>query len=320
MRLGKHLAWILCTAIGVTALAAGCGDSPATTTAGTGGSAGAGGGSGGSTATGGDSLYARLGENAGIKKAVEGFVNRVIGDPKINGYFLNKQVDGANLIACLVKQLGEATGGPEKYDCKDMKTTHAGMGISKADFDDLAGHLVAELTDLGVAKADIDTIVGVLAPMAADIVEDPTNDKTIYQRIGRKPAVQTVITNFAAKVVADATLNGFFATTDLDRLGTCLVRQVCEATGGPCKYGFEVDAGDIEKGVTADTPCRDMKSAHAAINASATPILITDFSKLVGHANEALMEAGVTAADIAAIDGALGPTCKDIVKDGTGCP
>jgi len=320
-----RLAWTWIAVLGVAALGTiSCGDGSGTNSGGAGGTT-ATGGTGGTTGTS-DTLYARLGEEAGIKKVVDNFIGRVIADPKINGYFLNQQVDAANLSACLVKQLGSATGGPQTYDCKDMKSAHAGLGISQKDFDDLAGHLVDELTAQKVAQDDINTIVGVLAPMATDIVEDATNDKSIYQRAGRKPGIQTVITNFAGKVVADNTLNGFFAGADLGRIGTCLVRQVCEATGGPCKYGFEVDAGkdadgkDIEPGVGKANVCRDMKSSHAAINASATPITITDFNKLVGHVVDALTEAGVQSDDITAIGAALGPTCKDIVKDGVGCP
>jgi truncated hemoglobin YjbI len=324
MNLGKRLVWTLSAAVGIAALtaASGCGNS--NTTSGAGGTGGTSTGSGASSSA----LYDKLGKNEGITKVVNGFVGRVLVDSRINGYFLNQKVDGAALTACLVKQLGSATGGPEKYDCKDMKTVHKGLGISKQDFDDLAGDLVDELKANKVEQADIDTIVGVLAPMAADIVEDPDNNKTIYQRVGRKPGIQTVITNFAGKVLADATLKDFFTGTDVGRLGTCLVRQVCAATGGPCAYGSEVDTTglkdanmkDVEPGVSKMAVCRDMKTTHEKINMSAKPITIDDFNKLVGYVVDALKEAKVADADIMAIGGALGPTCKDIVKDGTGCP
>src|SRR5262249_21649076 len=144
------------------------------------------------------------------------------------------------------------TGGPQTYPgagmpadsdgCRNMKTAHLGLGISANDFADLAGHLVAELQAKNVAQADIDTIVAALTPMAGDIVEHPMNNETIYLRAGRKPAVKAVIDDFVGRVVADAKINGFFLNSSLNasRLSTCLVRQVCQATGGPCKYGEEV--------------------------------------------------------------------------------
>jgi truncated hemoglobin YjbI len=260
-------------------------------------------------------LYDRLGKNAGITAVINDFVGRVLANPKINGYFLNSSVDGGRLTSCLVKQVAAASGGPEVYDCKSMKESHKGLGISKSDFDDLAGDLVAALKAANVAQADIDTLVGVVAPLANDMVEDNTNNKTVYQRVGRKPAVIAVIDGFVAKVVADARINGFFATTNADRLKTCLVRQVC-SIDGPCKYGMEVDAPTIEKGVSKTNACKDMAASHAAINASNKPILKGDFDALVDDLVQVLNTTTVTAADKNAILGALGPLCKDIVKGG----
>lgn len=270
-----------------------------------------------STGGGGDSLYDRLGGNAGITTVVGDFVGRVVGDPKINGYFMNNTVDGKHLTDCLVKQLGEATGGPEKYDCKDMKSVHEGMGISKADFDDLVGHLVAALQAAKVAQADIDTIAGVLLPMEKDIVENPMNNENIYQRLGRKPAVMTVIDNFIKRVTMDAEINGFFGTANVDRLKTCLVRQVCGATGGPCMYGKEVDG---EPGVAAANPCKDMKTVHTGMkDDKMMPITKADFDALAGDLVEELKAAKVAQADIDAIVGVLAPMCEDIVADPAMC-
>ena len=251
-------------------------------------------------------LYQRLGEEAGITAVVGDFVGRVVGDNKINGYFLYKQLDAARLVSCLVKQIGEATGGPQVYDCRNMKESHAGMGVSKQDFADLVGHLVDALKAANVAQADIDIIAGVLLPMEADIVEDATNDKTVYQRVGRRPAIETVIDDFIKRVVADNTINSFFAQTNAARLKTCLVRQVC-GIDGPCKYGSEPAQG--EAGVTDTTPCLDMKTSHTNMGVSHQ-----DFTTLIGHLVDALTAAGVTASDINALAGVVGPMCADIVE------
>ncbi|MCB9638389.1 MAG: hypothetical protein H6727_05695 [Myxococcales bacterium] len=251
-------------------------------------------------------LYQRLGEEAGITTVVGDFVTRVVGDSKINGYFLNSTLDANRLVGCLVKQIGEASGGPQKYDCKTMKESHQGLGISKQDFTDLVGHLVDALKAANVAQADIDTIAQVLSPMEADIVEDANNDKTVYQRVGRRPGIETVIADFVKRVVADNTINTFFASTDAERLGTCLVRQVC-GIDGPCKYGQEPAQG--EKGVSDTKPCKNMVDSHKGLGISHQ-----DFTTLIGHLVDALKAANVAQTDIDALAGVVGPMCSDIVE------
>jgi truncated hemoglobin YjbI len=102
-------------------------------------------------------LEQRLKE-AGITTVINDFVGRVLDDPKINGYFLNVAVDGGRLTTCLVRQVGNLTGGPQAYPgedgmCRDMATAHEGLGISTNDFSDLAGHLVDALTAASAPSA-----------------------------------------------------------------------------------------------------------------------------------------------------------------------
>ncbi len=52
-----------------------------------------------------------------------------------------------------------------------MKTAHAGMGISHANFAALVEDLSAALDKFNVPKAEKDELVGALAPMEKDIVE-----------------------------------------------------------------------------------------------------------------------------------------------------
>lgn len=292
-------------------------------------------GDGATDATGGDvatSLYQRLGGAAGINTVVTDFVvNRVLRDPKINGYFLNSTVDGTNVIRCLDLQLGNATGGPEQYPapgCRNMKDSHKGLGISQVDFDDLVGHLVAALTAAGVASTDITAIAGALLPMQADIVEDAANNKTVYQRVGRKPAVIAVIDKFVGRVAADARINGFFSAPSIPRLKTCLVRQV-SSIDGPVKYGKEVTTDPTkpgaEAGVSATTVCRDMLSSHAGLTsppgggAGSRGIGIADFGALVEDLVKTMTDDfALPQAEQNAILAALAPTCSDIVA-GAGC-
>jgi hemoglobin len=63
-----------------------------------------------------------------------------------------------------------------------------------------------------------------------------TGERPLYDRIGGKDAIISVVDEFIGHVAADARINAFFVSADVPRLKTMLVDQICEATGGPCKY------------------------------------------------------------------------------------
>jgi len=120
------------------------------------------------------SLYDRLGGKAAITAVVDEFVARVAADTRINGFFASTASDPARLKTFkqhLVNQICEASGGPCKYTGKDMKTAHAGMGVSGADFNALVEDLVAALDKFKVGKTEKDQLLGALGPMKGDIVE-----------------------------------------------------------------------------------------------------------------------------------------------------
>jgi hemoglobin len=120
------------------------------------------------------SLYDRLGGKAAITAVVDQFVSNVAADNRINSFFKQTAADPARLAAFkgkLVDQICEATGGPCKYTGKDMKTAHAGMGITDADFDALVGDLVAALDQFKVGEKEKGELLGALGPMRKDIVE-----------------------------------------------------------------------------------------------------------------------------------------------------
>ena len=66
-------------------------------------------------------------------------------------------------------------------------------------------------------------------------------EKSLYERLGGKKAIALVVDEFVSRVAADNRINAFFAQTAADekRLRMFkgkLVDQICEASGGPCKY------------------------------------------------------------------------------------
>ncbi len=81
-------------------------------------------------------------------------------------------------------------------------------------------------------------LVAVLTASAApqSPMQKAAADRPLYERLGGKPAIQAVVDDFISNVAADARINGFFANADIPRLKRMLVDQICEASGGPCKY------------------------------------------------------------------------------------
>lgn len=115
------------------------------------------------------SLYERLGGEAAIKAVVDEFVANVGADTRINQYFANANLD--RLKEHLVNQIGQASGGPQQYTGRDMKTAHAGMGVDDPAFDALVEDLVAALDKFAVPEQEKGELLAVLGPMRADIVE-----------------------------------------------------------------------------------------------------------------------------------------------------
>ncbi len=119
----------------------------------------------------GGKLYDRLGGKRAIEAVVDEFLARVAADERINAGFAGSNLP--KLRQRLVELFCTASGGPCVYSGRDMKTVHAGMGITQAQFDALAGHLVEALDALKVPAKEKGELLALVGPMKADIVEEP---------------------------------------------------------------------------------------------------------------------------------------------------
>ncbi len=115
------------------------------------------------------SLYERLGGKPAIEAVVGQFLQNVVADDRINGFFAN--VDAADLQTKLVDQICEASGGPCTYTGRDMATTHKGLGITDDHFNALVEDLVAALDQFNVPEREKNELLGALGPMKGDIVD-----------------------------------------------------------------------------------------------------------------------------------------------------
>jgi len=121
---------------------------------------------------------------------------------------------------------------------------------------------------------------------------DGAKAKSLYDRLGGKVAITAVVETFVGNVGEDARINGFFASTDLTKLKMHLVNQICEASGGPCKYTG-----------------RTMKQTHAGmgVHDAAFGALVEDLMAALDH-----HKVGKTEKD--ELLGVLGPMKSDIVE------
>ena len=133
--------------------------------------------------------------------------------------------------------------------------------------------------------------LGLLLPTGAAWA-DGSKGKPLYERLGGKEAITTVVDTFVAKVGTDKRINGYFTSTDLTKLKMHLVNQICEASGGPCKYTG-----------------RTMKQTHAGMG-------VTDaaFGALVEDLVSALDHHKVGKTEKAELLAVLGPMKADIVE------
>ena len=120
--------------------------------------------------------------------------------------------------------------------------------------------------------------------------------KSLYERLGGQAAVVAAVDDFVDRVAADARINLRFGNTDIPRLKSLLVEQVCMATGGPCHYSG-----------------RDMESTHAGME-----LVDDEFDALVGDLAATLDKLHVGPREKNELLGALAPLKPAIVTPPSG--
>lgn len=118
------------------------------------------------------SLYKRLGGYDAIAAVTDDFIGRLVNDAQLSKFFAGHSTESLHHIRQLVvDQLCAATGGPCLYIGRDMKSAHAGLGISESDWNAAAGHLVETLDKFQVQAKEKDEVLSAISGMKKDIVE-----------------------------------------------------------------------------------------------------------------------------------------------------
>ena len=145
-------------------------------------------------------------------------------------------------------------------------------------------------------------VVCLLAAMAVVAsAQDKTMEKSLFERLGGKPALTAVVDEFVARAAADTRINMKFGKTDIPRLKFHLVEQLCAATGGPCKY----------TGRSMKAAHKDMKVTEGEFNA-----LVEDLVGALDKFNVPEKEKG----ELLAILGPLKDQIVEVKGDATGTP
>ena len=114
-------------------------------------------------------LFFRMGGEAKLKPAVEQLVEIMLEDERIN--FVFAQTELSKFKHLLYTQLCELAGGPCIYDGRDMRTAHAKLPITNAQFNALAEDLYIAFDRVGVSYALQNEMIALLAPMQREIVK-----------------------------------------------------------------------------------------------------------------------------------------------------
>ena len=114
------------------------------------------------------SLYRALGEKPGLVKLMDDFMVRLLADARTAPHF--KPANQQRVKEQLVDQICVVSGGPCVCKGADMKSSHANLEITRADFNALVEVLQQTMDAQGIAFGPQNQLLARLAPMHRDTI------------------------------------------------------------------------------------------------------------------------------------------------------
>ena len=114
------------------------------------------------------SLFERLGGNAGITALTSNLVDNHLANPAVSNRFLKSDVAAVKNAAATFMIAG--TGGENNYKGKDMLAAHKGMNISALEFMAVLDDALAALDKCKIGQREQEEVLFILYSMRADIV------------------------------------------------------------------------------------------------------------------------------------------------------
>jgi hemoglobin len=126
------------------------------------------------------SLYDRLGGVYNISVVVDDFIDRVMGDPRLNA---NPRVDEAHHRVSpqgfkyyVTEQLCEAAGGPQRYSGRTMGDTHRHLMITDEEWVAFMEDLQQSLDRFEVPQPEQDEVKAIVESTKEAIVVEPLQE------------------------------------------------------------------------------------------------------------------------------------------------
>jgi hypothetical protein len=131
-------------------------------------------------------LCAKYGGMGSVRQVTARLLANITGDCRIRAFFAGLTGAGGQRVQdCLSIQIGELFGcagvsyaqarADNGLECRDMRTSHIGLGVTAADFAALLEDVGTGLAAAGIDAADIDAAASSLRALAPHIVELPEN-------------------------------------------------------------------------------------------------------------------------------------------------
>src|SRR5215831_17038102 len=119
-----------------------------------------------------ETLYRRLGRYDVIAAVIDEFLSRFGSDPTLARFGRGRSLDSRQRSRqLLVDQICSLAGGPCVYVGRDMKTAHAGLGITEAEWQTNLQHASAALEKYGAALREKEEFLAIFQRYKDDIVE-----------------------------------------------------------------------------------------------------------------------------------------------------
>ncbi|MGH8578133.1 MAG: redoxin domain-containing protein [Gammaproteobacteria bacterium] len=150
------------------------------------------------------SLYERLGGLPAITAVVDDFIVRLKKDPVVKDRF--EALNVPRFRAKLIEQVGELSGGPQRYTGIDMLTLHTGMDITEEEFNAVVGDLTGSLNAFRVPEREQGEMLAALGQLKDQIVAPPVSTEqrldTMEALLGR---IDTRVDELLRRLRSDAT-------------------------------------------------------------------------------------------------------------------
>jgi len=117
------------------------------------------------------SLYQRIGHAGGLLWLVNTLYQRVLADPPLLSYF--KHLDDQDrqwLRWHMLTLLAVVTGGPSRYEGRDLHEAHADLHITQEAFDQVVWHLRASLQELEIRQEDQQAVLAAVQARRDEVV------------------------------------------------------------------------------------------------------------------------------------------------------